>query len=333
MGTEVVTFGEVLLRLSPPASERLFQSPLLHTSWGGAEANVAAGLAHLGCAARHVTVLPTGPIGDAALRALRGDGVNVCDIVRRDGRMGTYFVEAGADIRPIRVTYDRAHSAFADLDPAQFDWPAILQGARWLHVGGIAPALGEGPLQATRDAIAAANALQVPVSLDLNYRAALWSGRDPKTVVPSLAAQAQTVIGNPGAIASMLGVVTDGVAPETPAAIRTTMQRLHEQFGCQRVVITQREVLSASEHAWQAHSWDASDHAVHFGGRHRVAVVDRAGGGDAFAAGLIHMLLQGATAADAVRFATAAGALKLTIPGDVNRVTPAEVQQLLTAST
>ena len=197
---DVVTFGEMLLRLSPPGQERLFQSPSLRTYWGGAEANVAAGLANLGTAARHVTVLPHGAIGDAAECALRAEGVDLRHVVRGAGRMGLYFVEPGADIRPLRVVYDRAESAFARQQGDEFAWSTILDNAGWLHVTGISAALGDGALRSMHAAIDAATALGVPVSLDLNFRPALWKERDPRPIMQTLARRASLLIANPGAI-------------------------------------------------------------------------------------------------------------------------------------
>lgn len=325
----VVTFGEVLLRLSPPGDERLFQSPELRTWWGGAEANVAAGLANLGTPARHVTQLPLGAIGDAAERALRAEGVDTGHVVRAGSRMGLYFLERGADLRPLRVVYDRAGSAFAQLDPTSFDWQTILSNAGWLHVSGITPALGAGPLTCVTDALAAARALQVGVSLDLNYRPALWGARDPRPIMQPLALQADLLIANPGAISTMLGIETAGAMPEPRDAVCATAAKVSAEYGCTRVAITQRDVVSASQHAWQAWLWSADTGQFDHGGRYQVHVVDRVGGGDAFAAALLHTLRAGATTADAVRFATAAGALKLTIPGDVNRVRAADVEALM----
>ncbi|WP_373064204.1 PfkB family carbohydrate kinase [Gemmatimonas sp.] len=329
----VVTFGEVLLRLSPPERERLFQSPSLRTWWGGAEANVAAGLANLGTASQHITILPEGPIGDAAVRALGAEGVDTRHVRRRGARMGLYFLEGGADLRPLRVVYDRAHSAFSQLAPTDFDWASILSGARWLHLTGISPALGDAPLRCVHDALDAAEAHRVPVSLDLNYRPALWAGRDPRAIMQPLAARATCLIANPGAIEVMLGHTTAGNAPEAPEAIRATAEALHREYGCARVATTQREILSASVHGWQAHLWDAATNAMHYGGRYEVQLVDRVGGGDAFVAGLLHQLLADAPLDYAVRFATAASALKLTIPGDINRVRVADVEQLLSPAT
>src|SRR5438067_11956396 len=187
-----VTFGELLLRLSPPGDERLLESPELHTCFGGAEANVAVALSHLGVRCDYVTRVPDNPLGDAGIEALRKEGVGTRWIARSGGseRLGLYFVEPGADLRAMRVVYDRAGSAFARLDPHSIDWPAVLAGADWFHVSGITPALGEGPVAALAGAIACARARGTPVSLDLNYREALWGDRPAQALEFAVAASA-----------------------------------------------------------------------------------------------------------------------------------------------
>ncbi|MBL0940023.1 MAG: sugar kinase [Gemmatimonadaceae bacterium] len=325
----IVTFGEILLRLSPPGVERLFQSPELRTWWGGAEANVAAGLAWLGTPSAHVTLLPENPPGDAALRALRADGVDMSHVQRRPGRLGLYFLESGAGQRPLQVTYDRAGSVFASQSGTEFDWSRILAGAAGLHLSGVSAALGDAPYAAMRAAMAAAQAANVPVSLDLNYRPALWGARDARPLMQPLAAGASMLIGNPGAIERMLGIATAGTWPETPEAVRETARAVHATYGCARVAITQREIISASEHGWQAHLFDSVSGKFWTARRYQVQLVDRVGGGDSFAAALLHALRTGSTPEQALHFATAAGALKLTIAGDVNRVTATDVTTFL----
>jgi 2-dehydro-3-deoxygluconokinase len=321
-----VTFGELMLRLSPPGHERLFQSPELRAGFGGCEANVAVGLAHLGVRADYVTRLPGNAIGQAALHALQAEGVGTAWIALGEAseRMGIYFVEPGADIRASRVVYDRAGSAFAALTPGAVDWAKALQGADWFHGSGITPALGEGPRAALAAAIAAARTGKVRVSVDLNYRPALWQGRDPRGVIEPLVQGADLLIGNRDAVRVMLGVeaADDSLAP-----------RLAERYSCRRVALTRREVLSASEHGWSAALYDASTGSASQSRRYQVRVVDRVGGGDSFAAGLIAALAADREPGDAVQFAAAAGALKLTIPGDWNRATPQEIEQLVRACT
>lgn len=325
----IVCFGEMLMRLSPPGDERLLQSHQLTTSFGGSEVNTAIGLAQFGLRPEIVTYLPANAIGDAALRTLRAEGVDVTHVRRGGGRMGLYFVERGADVRALSTVYDRAGSSFAEIDGGEIDWDALLDGADWLHVSGITPALGDGPWCATQHAFNAARRLKVGTSLDLNWRPALWGQRDPQRVIPEFAEKADLLIGNPGAIEVMLGVKTEGTMPETPDALRDTARRLKQEFGCARVAITQREVHSASEHGWRAFLYDSADDTLHASRAHRVRVVDRVGGGDSFAAGLLWALFEGKPAAQAVEFASAASALKLTIPGDFNRVSVAEVQRLI----
>lgn len=322
----VVSFGEIMLRLSPPGQERFFQSPALQSYFGGSEANVAVSLAHFGVRSEYVTRLPANPIGDAALRSLRAEGVGVDGILRGGSRLGIYFVESGVDVRPMRVVYDRAPSAFSQLDPAEIDWRSLLRGADWLHLSGITPALGDAPARAALDAATAARALGVTVSLDLNYRPALWVGRDPSGFIQPLAATSDVVIANPSSVEIMLGgQIADGLATRLDAVA----ERVQAQLGCRQVAITHREVLSSNEHGWRAALYDANGKKAHVSRRYQVRVVDRVGGGDSFAAALIFANLSGRAPADAIAFATAASALKLTIPGDFNRVSVEEVDRLL----
>ncbi len=318
----VVAFGELLLRLSPPGEQRLFESPELHTFFGGAEANVAVALSHLGLEADYITRLPEGPLGDAALDALRREGVGTASILRGGERLGLYFVELGADLRTMRVVYDRAGSALAQIDPGEIDWTRALAGGAWFHSTGITPALGDGPAAALARAIACARAERVPVSLDLNYREALWRGRDPRALVEPLARQADVLIGNREAVRALLGV-------EAPGGGDALGPLLAERYGSRTVAITEREILGAREHAWSATLYDAATGALARSRRHVVRVVDRVGGGDSFAAGLIAALLDEQAPAAALEFAVAAGALKLAVPGDFGRATAEEIQRLV----
>jgi 2-dehydro-3-deoxygluconokinase len=316
----MVAFGELLLRLSPPGEQRLFESPELHTFFGGAEANVAVALSHLGLEADYVTRLPEGPLGDAALAALRREGVGTASILRGGARMGIYFVEPGADLRTMRVVYDRAGSALAQIDPGEIDWTRVLAGAAWFHSTGITPALGDGPTAELARGIASARAAHVPVSFDLNYREALWRGRDPRGLIEPLARQADVLIGNRDAVRALLGVEAAGDA---------LGPLLSERYGSRVVAITQREILGAREHAWSATLYDAATGSLARSRRHVVQVVDRVGGGDSFAAGLIAALLGAQRPAAALDFAVAAGALKLAVPGDFGRATAEDVERLV----
>ena len=329
--TRAVTFGELLLRLGPPGEERLFESNDLVTCFGGAEANVAVALSHLGVSCDYVTRLPDNPIGEAGIAALAREGVGTKWIARGGERLGIYFVEPGADLRAMRVVYDRAGSAFARIDPRAVDWPRVLTGADWFHSSGITPALGDGPAATLAGAIACARAQGTPVSFDLNYREALWRERDPRPLVEPLVRQAQLLIGNAAALRAMLAVDADDGTLATRDRARELAERLAGRFGVERVALTRREILGPRQHGWSAVLYDAKTRSFAQSRRHCVEVVDRVGGGDSFAAALIARLLGGDPPADALEFAVAASALKLTVPGDFSRATVREVEAVLRA--
>jgi 2-dehydro-3-deoxygluconokinase len=321
----VVTFGELLLRLSPPGEEPLFASGTLVSYFGGAEANVAVALSHLGVRCDYVTRVPENPLGEAAIAALQREGVGTEWIARGGERLGIYFVEPGADLRAMRVVYDRAGSAFARIEPRAIEWPRVLAGAAWLHSSGITPALGNGPAAALAAAIACARAQGTPVSIDLNYREALWRDRDPRPVIEPLVEGAALLIGNPAALRAMLGVDANG-----DGDARATAEGLARRLAVRRVALTRREILGPREHGWSAVLYDAEQRVFAQSRRHRVHVVDRVGGGDSFAAALIARLLAGKdTPAAALEFAVAASALKLTVPGDFSRASAQDVEALL----
>ncbi|HVK71875.1 MAG TPA: sugar kinase [Kofleriaceae bacterium] len=330
---KVVAFGELLLRLSPPGHERLFQSPTMSATFGGGEANVAVSLARFGLDSQFVTRLPANPVGDAAVRALRAEGVGVGGVQRGGDRVGIYFAESGASQRASLVVYDRAHSAISELEPADVPWPEVLRGAAWFHTTGITPALGPGPAACTRAALDAARAAGVPVSIDLNYRRKLWSEADAQRVMRRLVDRIDLVIANEEDLQTVLGVrieradVTRGQLE--PEAYRAAAERVVADHGVRQVAITLRESLSASDNGWSALLYDGPSRTLHRGPRYVLRLVDRIGGGDSFAAGLIFALLDGRAADDALRFAVAASALKQSIPGDFNRVSVAEVQHLV----
>ncbi|MCC6773896.1 MAG: sugar kinase [Gemmatimonadaceae bacterium] len=322
----ILTFGELLLRLSPPGNERLLQSARFDVSVGGCEANVAAGLAQFDVPVQYLTRLPDNAIADGALRALRAEGVGTKHVIRGGDRMGLYFLELGADVRGLRTVYDRAFSAFAGITPEQAPFDRALDGASWLHTSGIVAALGDSAYQTLEAGIVQARAAGVRTSIDCNFRPSLWQGKNPQSLMLPLMPHVDLLIGNPGAFHEMLGEPTSGSMPEPPEALRHTAERLHRRFGMERIAITQREVRDASTHAWRAWLWQAADGVLLEGGWYVVRVVDRVGGGDAFAAGLLAALYRDVPAADAIRFATAAGAHKLTVPGDFPRTTWEEIE-------
>ena len=328
---KVVTFGEIMLRLSPPGFERLLQSPTLCATFGGAEANVAVSLAQWGFESVFVTRVPSLAMGDAAIRALRAEGVRTDAILRGGDRLGIYFAETGAGQRPSTVVYDRAHSAISEIEPGAIDWSQVLRGASWFHVSGVTAALGAGPARSVADALAAARGAGVRTSLDLNYRRKLWSEAEAQATLRPVMKNVNVVFANEEDLQTSLGFHVRGIAVETgrvdPAAYGDVISRVCE-LGPGLVAITLRESSSASDNGWSAVLGGTELGGVLQGPRYDIRIVDRIGAGDAFAAGMIYALLTGREPQDALRFAVAAGALKHTIPGDFNRVSAEEVDRL-----
>jgi 2-dehydro-3-deoxygluconokinase len=329
---KVVTFGELMLRLSPPGFERFLQTPAFVATFGGGEANVAVCLAAFGIDSFYVTRLPKHEIGEAAVRALRTEGVRTDYILRGGDRIGVYYAEAGASQRASTVIYDRARSAIAEMDPAAVDWARVFDGTDWFHVTGITPALGDKGTAATALSIKAAKAAGVRISVDLNFRKKLWTEKRAQEVMGPLMRDVDVVIANEEDLQSVLGVHVPGTDVTSGQlnsdGFRQAAERVTRDFGPPMVAITLRESVSASDNGWSAVLWDASTTTMHRSQRYDVRLVDRIGGGDSFAGGLIYGLVTGRSPQDALRFAVAASALKQTIPGDFNRVTVAEVDRL-----
>jgi 2-dehydro-3-deoxygluconokinase len=331
---KTVCFGEIMLRLSPPGFERLFQSPVLHVNFGGGEANVAVSLAQFGCDSHYVTRLPSNPVGDAAIRALRAEGVNVEHVVRGGARVGIYFAETGASQRASQVVYDRGHAAISEMPPGSVPWHDVFDGAAWFHVTGITPALSEHARTCTREALQAAKRAGVRISVDLNYRRKLWSEAEAQQTMRPLMNLVDLVIANEEDLQSVLGIEVPNTdvtgASLSIAGYRQAAEQVTADFGVKQVAVTLRESLSASDNAWSAVFYDASSRTFHESQRYVVRLVDRIGGGDSFAAGLIYALISGRDCGAALRFAVAASALKQTIPGDFNHLSVADVDSLAT---
>lgn len=329
---KIVTFGELMLRLSPPGFERLLQSPSLVATFGGGEANVAVSLAHFGLDSWYVTRLPRNPIGDAAIRALRAEGVHTGAIARGGDRVGIYFAETGASQRASVVVYDRARSAVSDMTPGMVDWPAVFDGASWFHFTGITPALGANAVACTTEAMAAARRAGARVSVDLNFRKKLWTEATAQAAMRPMMAGVDVIIANEEDIQSVLGLTVDGAdvvgGHLDVAAYRMVAEQITRELGPSMVAITLRESLSASDNGWSAVLWDGQANQFHQSQRYALRLVDRIGSGDSFAAGLIYGLATGRPPADSLRFAVAASALKHSIPGDFNRVSAEEVDRL-----
>lgn len=332
MVPKIVTFGEIMLRLSPPGFERLLQSPSLVATFGGGEANVAASLAQFGLESWYVTRLPRNPIGDAAIRALRAEGVHTDAIARGGDRVGIYFAESGASQRASVVVYDRARSAISEMTPGTIDWTSVLTGASWFHVTGITPALSTTAAACTTEALAAARQAGARVSVDLNFRKKLWTESAAQAVMRPMMKSVDVVIANEEDIQAVLGLSVEGAdvigGHLDVNAYRAVAERITRELGPSVVAITLRESRSASDNGWSAVLWDSESNQFHHSQRYDLRLIDRIGGGDSFAAGLIYGLLTRRTAADSLRFAVAASALKHSIPGDFNRVSVEEIDRL-----
>jgi 2-dehydro-3-deoxygluconokinase len=320
----VVTFGEIMLRLTSPHGRRLSQATNFDASFGGAEANVAVALAQWGMDSRFVTAVPDQPLGAAALNALRAYGVDTSHAVRQGQRLGVYYLETGAAQRPSQVLYDRAHSAISELAPGQIDWSAALRDADWLHVSGITPALSPSAADVTREALIAARQAGLSVSFDLNYRSKLWPAERAREVLTPLMAYVDLLLGNEEDAAKVFGL--RAAAPNDAASYRYAAEDLLARFPAKILAFTLRESLSASDNRWSGCLHDGRDFYV--SRAYPIHVVDRVGSGDAFAAGLIYALRAGRGHVDALEFAVAASCLKHTIPGDFNVVSVAEVEAL-----
>jgi 2-dehydro-3-deoxygluconokinase len=331
--TKVVTFGEVMLRLKSPGFERLFQSPILEATFGGAEANVAVSLAQYGVPVAFVSAVPSTNIGDACISELRRFGVDTSRIRRQGERLGVYFLEAGANQRPSKVTYDRSGSAIASAKCGDFDWNAILDGADWFHVSGVTPAISGGAAELALEAVRCAREKGVTASCDYNYRKNLWRwGKKAPEVMRELVKHVQVGIANEEDCQKALGI-------DAPVDVegghlardkyRVLAQRVLETFpNLERQVITLRESHSADRNGWSAVLATRSSF-LHSKVYDITDIVDRVGAGDSFAAGLIYGMLNYRDDGKSLEFATAASCLKHSILGDFNRVSVSEVEALM----
>jgi 2-dehydro-3-deoxygluconokinase len=331
-GPSVVALGELLLRLKPPAHERLFQSPLLEATFGGAEANVVISLAQFGVATSFVSALPANAIGDAAMGELRRHGVAVDQIARSGERLGIYYLEAGAAHRPSRVVYDRAGSSMATAEPSSFDWAAAFDGARWFHLSGITPAISATAADIALRAARAARERGLTVSCDYNFRTNLWKwGKSAPDVMSGIMQFVDVGIAGREDCQRALGIgadVDDESVDPDPQHYRALAQKVLDAFPSMRMqVITLRSSHSATRNGWSACLLDREE--FHVSRRYEIGdIVDRVGAGDAFSAGLIYGLTN-LDVASALEFAAAAGSLKHTIPGDFNRVSVGDVMALM----
>jgi len=335
---KVVTFGEIMLRLKSPGYERFFQTPRLEATFGGGEANVAVSLANYGMDARFVTVLPKNVLGDECVRELRGFGVDGSKIVRKEGRMGIYFVETGAVQRPSKVVYDRAGSTMAEAQSSDIDWDDAFKGASWFHITGITPAISEGAAALSLEAVKAAKRLGLHVSCDLNYRKNLWKyGKTADQVMTQVVPYVDTIIANEEDFQKSLHLKADSAASVESGELDIEQYKAIARLAMdsypnvRRVAITLRESKSANHNDWSACLYNGKD--FYLSRKYVITdIVDRVGGGDSFGAGLIYGLNTYGDEKTALEFAVAASCLKHTISGDFNRVTVSEVEDLMRGS-
>jgi len=328
---KIVTLGEIMLRLSTPGFSRFVQSDNFDVVYGGGEANVAVSLANYGLETYFVSKLPKHEIGQSAVNALRQFGVNTDYIARGGDRVGIYFLETGASMRPSKVIYDRAHSAIAEASEADFDFDEIFKGKDWFHFSGITPALSDAAAKLTEKALIAAKKNGVTVSVDLNFRKKLWTAEKAQSVMRPLMQYVDVCIGNEEDAEKVLGFkpsetdVTKGdLSVEGYAQI---FKEMKEMFGFKTIVSSLRESHSASDNGWSAVLYDGENFIQ--SRKYQIRIVDRVGGGDSFASGLIYGLITGMSSEDALNFAISASALKHTIPGDFNHVSLEEVLTLV----
>ena len=329
---KVLTFGEIMLRLKAPGHERFFQSPSLEATFGGGEANVAVSLANYGMDAAFLTVLPKNDIAEACIRELRYFGVDTSRILRGEGRMGIYYLEGGANQLPSKVVYDRAYSAIALAKPGDIDWDKAFDGVDWFHITGITPAISETAMELSLESVAEAKKRGITVSCDLNYRKNLWKyGKAASEVMNKLAESVDVAIANEEDVQKSLGITAD-VDVESGALDREKYRVLGNKVlaafpNMKMIAITLRESHSADHNGWAACLNDGEHFYV--SKKYEIRdIIDRVGGGDSFAGGLIYGLNHYTDRQQALEFAVAASCLKHSVIGDFNRVSVSDVEKL-----
>jgi 2-dehydro-3-deoxygluconokinase len=331
---KIVTFGEIMLRLSTPGFSRILQTDHFIMTFGGGEANVSVALANFGLDSYYVTRLPNNEIGEAALQSVRRYGVKTDYILRGGERLGIYFLETGASQRPSKVIYDRARSSVTEMDSSMINWDAVFHGKDWFHWTGITPALGNVPAATLKDACIAAKKAGVRVSCDLNFRSKLWTEKEAQTVMNPLMEYVDVCIANEEDAQRSLGFEAgktdvEGAHLDEKGYVRLAKE-LKKTYGFDTVAITLRESFSASKNGWSALLHDNKEcQEPQRSTRYEINIVDRVGGGDSFASGLIYGLLTKNSTNDALEFAVAASCLKHTIPGDFNLVSVDEIEKLV----
>ncbi len=331
--TDFISFGEIMLRLNSPGHERFFQTPRFEATFGGGEANVAVSLANYGMNAGFVSAIPANDIGEAALYELRRFGVDTSAVIRCGERLGIYFLETGSNQRPSKVIYDRAHSSICDAKPGDFNWSVIFRGAKWFHITGITPALSQSAAELSMEACVAAKDLGLTVSCDFNYRGKLWKyGKSAPEVMRELVRYVDVGIANEEDCQKCLDIHLDVDVHSGELDIskyESLTSKVLEAFpGMSSIAVTLRESRNADRNGWSACLRDAN--GFYLSRQYEITdIVDRVGGGDSFASGLICGMNTYTDKQHALEFAVAASCLKHSIQGDFNRVSMAEVKSLM----
>ena len=330
---KIVTMGEIMLRLSTPGNEKFIQADEFDVCYGGGEANVAVSLANYGHEAEFVTKVPENPIGECAVAALRKMGVETKHIARGGERLGIYFLETGAAMRASNVVYDRAHSSISTAKAEDFNFDEIFESADWFHFTGITPAVSDAAAELTEAALKAAKAKGITVSCDLNFRKKLWSSEKAQKIMTNLMQYVDVCIGNEEDAEKVLGFKpgnTDVTSGELElAGYKDIFCQMVEKFNFKYVISSLRESYSASDNGWSACIYSRDTKEFYHSRKYRITpIVDRVGGGDSFAGGVICGFLDGKDFKSALEFGVAASALKHTIPGDFNMVTRSDVDNL-----
>ena len=327
---KIVTFGEIMLRLAPNGYNRFFQDDQLQATFGGGEANVSVSLANYGMDSSFVTKLPAHAIGQAAVNSLRYFGVDTSKIVRGGDRVGIYYLEKGASQRGSVCIYDRAYSAIQMAKREDFNWDEIFEGADWFHFTGITPALGENLVEICKDACIAAKNKGVKISCDLNYRGKLWTREQARKAMTELCQYVDVCISNEEDAKDVFGIESENTdiygGKLNKEGYKSVAKQLADKFGFEKVAITLRTSISASDNDWAGMLYDGENYC--FSKEYHLHIVDRVGGGDSFGGGLIYSLLSGKDTQSAIEFAVAASALKHSVEGDFNRVSVSEVEKL-----
>ena len=338
---KVVTFGEIMLRLSPPNFLRFSQTNSFDVVYGGGESNVSVSLANYGIDVDFVSRLPENDMGDCALMELRKHGVSTKNILRGGSRLGIYFLETGAVSRASKVIYDRAHSSISEIQPNMVDWEKVFEGVNWFHWTGITPAISQSAADTCLEAVKAASALGITVSTDLNYRAKLWNyGGDREAIMTELTSYCDIILGNEedaemhfGIKPEGLDIITQGHEVKADAFLSVCQQMMKKFSKAKKVITTLRGSISASHNTWAGVLYDGK--TMFESPQYQITdIVDRVGGGDSFMGGLIYGLITyPEDDQNALNFAVAASCLKHTIKGDANLVSVEEVKKIMAGDT